>query len=564
MKKLLLLIAIIIPAAFLLLTPGFYEPQDLHHLADIYQMIRAIGSGQLPPRLGPDYIFGYGYPLFNFYYPLPFYLGALFFFFIGSLTLSFKLVFITIILVSIIGMYIFLKELFKKDWPAFVGSILFLYTPYRAVQIYVRGAMGEALALAILPFFAWSIVRLLKKPNTPNIAIMGLIGSLFILSHNYFWVFAAPWLVTLFFVIRYNPKFFKDFGHEISYLTGLLFGGLLALALSAYWWFPALLEQKLVSSTTPFPLIDHFPFIKQLIIPSWGYGASLWGPDDGLSFQIGIVNLIVIAILLLLLIFRFKEIKSKKLLPLALWIMAGFLLNVFIMNVRFYPVWKILPFYNFVQFPWRLLSFTTFFTSISAGLIVAILPDRKKYIAGFLVVFFSILLTFNYFKPSQNFFKKDNDYLARFFANRTISGQSEGLSKEYLLYSEDYLQLPDWMEEKPKGLPVSKISSKDARVFDVAEMNAVSWTAKVEAQDASKITFHSLYFLGWRAEVDGKEVNILTGKPNGQIEISVKRGEHNVKFFWQETNMRKFADLVSVGALLLVIALFVFGRKNEK
>lgn len=564
MRKLLLLIAITIPAAFLLLTPGFYEPQDLHHLADIYQMIRAIGSGQLPPRLGPDYIFGYGYPLFNFYYPLPFYLGALFFFFVGSLTLSFKLVFITIILVSIIGMYLFLKEIFKKDWPAFVGSILFLYTPYRAVQIYVRGAMGEALALAVLPFFAWSIVRLLKKPNALNIAMTGLIGSLFILSHNYFWAFAAPWLVAHFLVVRYSPKFFKNFVHEISYLTGLLFGGLLVLALSAYWWLPALLEQKLVSSTTPFPLIDHFPFIKQLIIPSWGYGASLWGPDDGLSFQIGIVNLIVIAILLLFLIFRFKEIKSKKLLPLALWAMAGFFVNVFMMNVRFYPVWKILPFYNFVQFPWRLLSFTTFFTSISAGLIVAILSDRKKYVAGFSIIFFSILLTINYFKPSQKFFKEDNNYLHRFFANRTISGQSEGLSKEYLLYSEDYLQLPNWMEEKPKDLPVSKISSKDARIFNVTEINAVSWAAKIEAQDSSKITFHSLYFPGWKAEVDGKEVNILPGKPNGKIEIFVERGEHNVKFFWQETNMRKFADMVSAGALLLVIALFVFGRKDEK
>src|SRR3989344_8335588 len=100
MKKLLILVAIPLPASWWLLTLGFYEPHDLHHIADIYEMIRAINSGQLPPRLGPDYIFGYGYPLFNFYYVLPFYLGALFFFIVGSLTLSFKLVFILSILLS--------------------------------------------------------------------------------------------------------------------------------------------------------------------------------------------------------------------------------------------------------------------------------------------------------------------------------------------------------------------------------------------------------------------------------------------------------------------------------
>jgi len=147
----LVLLTLSIPAAFQLLGRGFYEPHDLHHLADIYQMARAIQSGQLPPRLGPDFAFGYGYPLFNFYYLLPFYLGAFWFFLVGSLTASFEFVFILSIFLSVLAMYLFLRE-FVERFPAVVGSVLFLYTPYRAVQIYVRGAMGEALALSLLPF----------------------------------------------------------------------------------------------------------------------------------------------------------------------------------------------------------------------------------------------------------------------------------------------------------------------------------------------------------------------------------------------------------------------------
>src|SRR3989344_2628506 len=75
----LLLTVLSLPSVFYLLVPGFYEPHDLHHFADIYEMYRAFASGQIPPRLGPDFIFGYGYPLFNFYYVLPFYIGSLFF-----------------------------------------------------------------------------------------------------------------------------------------------------------------------------------------------------------------------------------------------------------------------------------------------------------------------------------------------------------------------------------------------------------------------------------------------------------------------------------------------------
>ena len=72
-NKLIILISLLIlglPAGRILLTSSFFEPHDLHHLADIYQMYRSLESGQFPPRWGPDFSFTYGYPLFNFYYLL--------------------------------------------------------------------------------------------------------------------------------------------------------------------------------------------------------------------------------------------------------------------------------------------------------------------------------------------------------------------------------------------------------------------------------------------------------------------------------------------------------------
>ncbi|KKQ96771.1 MAG: hypothetical protein UT23_C0025G0002 [Candidatus Woesebacteria bacterium GW2011_GWA1_39_12] len=113
-KVFLLLVFLSLPSMVYLLIPGFYEPHDLHHFADIYEMYRAFSSGQIPPRLGPDFIFGYGYPLFNFYYVLPFYLGSLFFAAFKSIQFSFELVFVVSIVISVFGMYLFLREFFGK------------------------------------------------------------------------------------------------------------------------------------------------------------------------------------------------------------------------------------------------------------------------------------------------------------------------------------------------------------------------------------------------------------------------------------------------------------------
>ena len=291
----MILVLVSIPASLSLLQKGMYEPHDLHHLADIWQMYRAFETGQIPPRLGPDFTWGFGYPLFNFYYHLPFYLGAVFYALFGSLVLSFKLVFFASILTSVFGMYL-LARLYLNKLPSLVTATVFLYTPYRAVQIYVRGAMGEAVALAILPFVIWAFVNLIRKTNIKNIATSAIIFTLFLLSHNYFWVLSAPVIGVFVIYELFNST------NKILSTTYQLLAVALGLGLSAYFWLPALFEQNLVAEKTPFLLIDHFPFIKQLIIPGWGYGSSVWGPGDEISFQIGIVNLIIafIAILVLL------------------------------------------------------------------------------------------------------------------------------------------------------------------------------------------------------------------------------------------------------------------------
>lgn len=545
---LLVLIAFCIPASFVLLGKGFYEPHDLHHFADIYQMYRALASGQMPPRWGPDFLYNFGYPLFNFYYVFPFYLGAGLFALIGSIQWAYKLVFVFTIFVSVVGMYLLIKE-FAGKFAAVVGAVLFLYTPYRAVQIYVRGAMGEAMSLALMPLVAYLLVRIIKKPKSIKlVALGGVVGAIFILSHNYMSFLSFPWIIILALILA-------DFKHIKKILFSLALSGVLMVALSAYWWIPALSEQGLVASQTPFPLIDHFPFIKQLIIPSWGYGSSLPGPYDGFSFQIGIVNLLVFLSGLGLILFFGKTFKDRKKLYIGFWGVASFLIMLFMMNIRSYPIWKFLPFHDFIQFPWRLLSFTTFFTAILAGILVDKLRGRWRSIVGIFIIALSIGLTFNYFKPSQIFYKTDDQYLSRFFANRSIEGQTSAIAEGYREYSEDYLLLPKTVEKKPNFLPTAKITSDSAEVSDIQEKSAVSFSANVDAQKDTNVNYYSLYFPGWVVKVDGKQVETFPEEPYGQAAFRVPAGLHKIDIAFQETPLRRAFDYVSLAALIVVLVL---------
>lgn len=548
-KSIIFLVIICIPAIFYLLRPGFYEPHDLHHIADIYQMVRAISSGQIPPRLGPDFSFGLGYPLFNFYYVLPFYLGAIFFSFVGSLIWSFKLVMITGVILSVLGMNLLLRE-FVGKFPAFVGSILFLYTPYRAVQVYVRGAIGEVICIALLPFVAWSFVKVIKKPSEKTIAISSIITALFILSHNYLSFMSLPLIFAILLPLILGVK------SKVKQIASLALVLILSLALSAYWWVPAIFEQNLLIATTPFPLIDHFPFLKQLIMPSWGYGASLWGSGDGLSFQIGLVNLFVIMSSLGMVVFARKKIPGKSR-PMMLILLVVFLMLVFFMNIRSLPLWKLVPFYNFIQFPWRLLFYTTFVTSLLVGFLLDSFKNPKRVVIGLTIIMSSIILTQGYFKPDKLVYKNDNAYLNRFFANRSIEGQTNGMSQEYLGYSEDYLLLPKWVDERPVTLPMSKVEVQgDALITNIQDLNPVNWKADIVAESETIAIFNAYYFPGWEAKNNNIPIPVKTGKTNGKMEVELSKGINKLEFKWTETPLRKTSDLASLTTLLAVVLIY--------
>jgi len=511
----IIILVLSIPAVWALFIHGYFGASDDLHIGWLYEMSRTLSLGQFPPRFVPDLSFGFGYPLFDFVFPLPFYIGEIFYKLGFSLVDSVKTVFLISVPFSMYFMYKFLKE-HTSGMLAMAGAVLYIYTPYRATDIYVRGAIGEILAFVFPPLIAYAASKISKTGEKRWIGLLGIGIAGLILSHDIMAYMFVPFLALLVVFLRKN-------------ILKSVYGFVLGLLISLYFWLPAIVESKLMKyGTGNFDFIDHFPTLKQLVTPYFGYGASVPGPYDGMSFFMGAINILLIIAAIIF-------IKKSK--PVIYWSLLTVAVSVLLMNFRSTFLWNNIPYLPYFQFPWRFLSLTTFATSV----LVVIFNDIKfsKYIA-LSIIFFAILLNFTDYKP--------HDFLGRtdaYYLNRYIPYPSA--SQEYLKTQEEYLRLPANTEVRPDQDSLNK---------------GLGNTFEVDTNVPKVVDYYKYYFPGWVVKIDGKEIKVSAGKPYGQIEFTVPEGKHTVSVSFQETLFRGITDIISL--LGLLFAFFIILKPSKK
>jgi len=552
---LLLVIVVSVISIYPLFHKGFYSFHDEAHIANLYEMTRGISMGEIPPRWSPDFSYNFGLPFFNFYYLFPFYLGAFFYLiFKISLFWSLKLVFLLSVPFSGMAFYFLMKKYFSKI-TAFSGAVIYMFTPYRAVDLYVRGAVGELWGFVAMPLVLLGYVNLIEKRNLKNFLLCSIALAFLIITHNLTLVIFSPIIFAAgcFLLISSQKK--------LSSLVSVFLATLFGLLISAYYWLPAMMEKKYMQPGTPFNPFDHFPFIKQLLFPSWGYGVSTWGPYDGMSFQIGIVNLLLIILVSISLLFFWEKILSvnKKMMITFVLLFFSYL---FLMNIRSSFIWKILPLGEYLQFPWRALTVTTFLSSFFVGFIECFPFKKLSKTLPVLLAVLSVILTFQYFKPQKYLEVTDNYYLKRFFADRVSSGKSEKESLEYANWTESYIPLTIWTEKRPESLPGKKIEMEDG-IISYKEVSPINLEVEIQAKKESEVIVNNYYFPGWKAFVDGKETEIKILEPLGNMSVPVVAGEHKMSVNFSETFIRSLADKISLFSIMIIF-LLPFLQKFKK
>jgi len=242
---------------------GFFFMYDDMQVIRLQQMDLCVKDGQIPCRWVPDLGYGYGYPLYQYYAPLPYYVMEGVHLFDVSYIDSVKTGFVLSIVLSAVFFFLFVRHLFSLQ-TSLAATLLYVYSPIRAADLYVRGAMGELWGLFAIPFVFWGIENHLGKRSKKSLGIFVLTLGVLLVTHNLSVLMILP-LVLFWIIFRIYHLKIKDLK---SVFVQFFVGGLLAFLLTGFFTIPLIFESSQVYLETLtqgyFNYINHFADLKQL------------------------------------------------------------------------------------------------------------------------------------------------------------------------------------------------------------------------------------------------------------------------------------------------------------
>ncbi|MEX2007749.1 MAG: 6-pyruvoyl-tetrahydropterin synthase-related protein [Candidatus Levyibacteriota bacterium] len=519
-------------AGFALLHKGLIPTHDGEfHVIRFYEFSRAFFDGDFYPRWASDLNAGYGVPLFNYVYPLPNYFALLIHAFGFSFIESFKIQMFLSLIIGAIFFYLWSRE-FWGELGGIVSSVFYTFTPYHFVDVYVRGSVGEVLALAIFPALLWSVTKFAKTKKQVFFPLSSVFFALLIFSHNILALMFSAFLVFYVSLLVYKEK---DKRSLIYQYTSIL---VLGLGLSSIFWLPALLEKQYVVGLDIYEVSNNFPLLYQLLIPTWGSGLSEGGLQDQISFQIGVANLTVMFLCpIFLLLYRKKDNKKTIVLFFLFWFSVVFLLMLRASEF----IWETIPLMNYFQFPWRFLSLEMIITSFLAGGVVYF-GKAKKILAVFLIGV-SFILGIGYAKVAYYMDRQDNYYIANpvFIDGTNSPGNAFGIVG---------------FNRNLKKADAKFVFNKGSGTFNIKEIKSSEYFAVVTASEDSEIVVNTAHFPGWGVFVEGKRIDVQKTQ-DGLISFQLPEGTHEVMIRLEDTAVRKVGIVGFYLALLTTLILFV-------
>ena len=526
------------------------------HLYRLAQLERALRHGQLFPRWFPDLGLGYGFPLFNYYAPLSYYLALplrlLGFSFEATLLGGFVLGHAALAL----GTYLWARDAFGK--PAALGAaVLIGYAPYPLLNLHFRGAFAEVWGLAALAWALWALHRLGSRGGRSAFALTALFTAALMLSHNVMALLGMPLLAGYALLLAWQNRAQRWPALRVFLALGL------GLGLSAFFWIPALREQSYVQIHQ----IQIYDYREHFV----SFGELFSGPTPTVKGEVTpyvphsvgwILPLLALGAL----------IPGRKALPAAArvqkWALGAACLALLGMTLPFSaPVWERLPLLSFMQFPWRILGPASLGLAILGGVGLSALPGpSSRYLPLALAAggLFALTWLFPPYAPLQPPLTPPN--LIRIeYATGGLGTTTAG----------DYL--PIWVQERPQDELVAlydaaaendyriprldeSVLPEGARIL-AADYGLTSARLTLETPIAFRARFHWYYFPGWQARLDRASVPVTPDGPHGLLAVDVPAGQHTLELRFGETPLRRAANALSlVSAALLGAGIWGMGK----
>ncbi|NOZ71313.1 MAG: hypothetical protein GXP38_05265 [Chloroflexi bacterium] len=565
------------------LHPGyFWSANDARH--DVFFILQynlSWDEGVLFPRWSPDWAFGYGYPFFSLVAPAATFVGTFLHRFLSlSLESSVKGTFILSILLSAWGMWLFVRD-WAGERAAMLAALVYVYAPYHLLDMYVRAAMGESLALALVPFSLWSLRRLVFKPSPRRLALFALTYTAIHLTHNLIALLSTGLLVIylIWLAVAQARRETSPRARRLAWLRSMLVGGSglgLGLALAAFFVFPALLEFRYVRQDQWFggyyDFHDHFVYFAQLFDPRWGFGNSVPGPDDPISFQLGLAPWFLAA----LAAWRWLRNKVKQRWEVGFWFLL-LLGSVWLTTGAASWAWDHVPLIATAQFPWRYLSLAIIALAALAAVAVETQSDTagdvRVWLAPLLLAGLVILSSSRYLRIETPAAPPGGATLAGLMEFERSANEMTGMT----ITADEIATWSPLADLHMAGIEIgnqvdySRVDANDQLFVDVQEHRVDSELVWVRAlSEGQRVPFYRQWFPGWTATImdpdSGQQIDRFaltpadTRPPYGLLDVPVPKGDHLLRISFENTPVRTVSNLISLISLGLWVLLVLRGR----
>lgn len=536
-----------------LVTDGWFATHEgAAPLERVIAFAHEIRSGALYPRWLSLADSGKGSAFPHFYAP-GFYLAAAHLFAAGvPLFLSLKLVLVAILLAGAIGTYCWTRRRFGPA-GAFVSATLYLFAPYHFVDLYVRGALAELAALGLLPWLFFGIDLAATRRGRAGPAVVALSTAAIVVSHNLSAFMIAP------FAAAYLAWAAWGGGAGWRALARGATGAAAGAGLSAFYWIPALVDQRylrgLRAATTSgmYSFEKHFVLPRQLVDTTWGFGASLPGSADEMSFQVGL------AILAFSAAGAAAAVARRARRPFVVCTVLLGLVALALTLEPAAPLYRAIPMMPMVQFPWRYLGPAVLFLSAAGGAALSWLEGTGARLptAARLAVAAGCVAACVFGSSAQRVTVPAPE-MAIVEAPETLASIEEHHLLGVLCGENEYL--PAWVSDRASAHryfgPPRPFVPGTARTGGVVLAGAAMvFEATASEPVAAGIPWY--YFPGWTARVDGEPAAIGPGA-EGFLSLPVPPGTHRVEVAFDTTPSGRIATgLSAITALLAGLALVV-------
>ncbi len=534
---------------------SFYSHDLDFNLIRSLEAYLSLKEGHFPLRWAGDLNYGCGVPVFNFFYPLVYYLMSFIFVFLGDFLLSWKiLVFISLFIGSWF-FFLWIKNETKDTLASFGGALIYLLAPYRFSLVFVRGSV-EFLAYALLPVIFFLASKILFDKNK-CLFKRGFLFSLFLafyfLSHNI--------VVLITFPILLLYTLLKLFRERSGNPVFIFFVFTLGFLMSSFFLVPAFLEKAYVRLSIDNVVVDyrnHFPTLGQLLRSRWGYLYSLPGTDDGMSFMLGYPQWLVLSLSFFFAIYYIFKTKERAIVFLKknFWLFFYLflsLLSIFLMLPLSSFIWRNINTLQQVQFPWRFLGLTVFLVaSLFSYLLVFLRRSFNKrvlYITFVIIFFIGLFGNRNHLRVFPSSVK---DY--KTFKDNLLRYSTTSMANEILPYGNLAMCSP----EEP--------FSSEGEILDLKRgLTYGSFKVRFDEVPKEKVLFHLGYFPGvYEFTINGRD-GVPYSDCEGRVCISSNEFAPFSFVSWKvvQTPVQRFFNLISLFSFFVWIIL-IFGLYQKR